>query len=54
MQKCFSSTLTLIHFLLHELGPVQMSRVIGLAQLPGQMLWSVHAGIFSPVDNDEI
>jgi len=31
-----------------------MSRVTGLAQLPGQILLSVHMGIFSPVYWDKM
>ena len=31
-----------------------MSRVTGLARLPGQILLSVHTVNFSPVDRDEI
>ena len=31
-----------------------MSPVTGLAQLLGQLLWSVHFGNFSLVDRDEI
>ena len=30
-----------------------MSPVTGLAQLPGRILWCVHMGNFSPVDQDE-
>ena len=30
-----------------------MSPVIGLARLPGRILWCVHMGNFSPVDQDE-
>ena len=36
------------------LGPLHMSRVTGLAQLPRRILLSVHVGNFSPVDRDEI
>lgn len=38
MRKCFISTLIVSHFLSHTLGPVQMSRIIWLAQLPGRIL----------------
>ena len=31
-----------------------MSQVTGLAQLLGQLLWSVHFGNFSLVDRDQI
>ena len=30
-----------------------MSPVTGLARLPGRILWCVHMGNFSPVDQDE-
>ena len=30
-----------------------MSPVTGLVRLPGQILWCVHMGNFSPVDQDE-
>jgi len=35
-------------------GPLRMSLVTRLAQLLGQILWSVHMGDFSPVNLDEI
>ena len=35
------------------LGPLHMSPVTGLARLPGRILWCVHMGNFSRVDQDE-
>ena len=35
-------------------GPLHMSPVTELAQLPGRIPLSVHMGNFSPVDRDEI
>ena len=34
-------------------GPLHMSPVTGLARLPGRILWCVHMGNFSTVDQDE-
>ena len=34
-------------------GPLHMSPVTGLARLAGRILWCVHLGNFSPVDQDE-
>ena len=36
-----------------NLGPLHMSLVIGLVRLPGQILWCVYMGNFSPVDEEE-
>ena len=36
-----------------SLGPLHMSPVTKLARLPGRILWCVHMGNFSPVDQDE-
>ena len=38
----------------HDLGPLHMSPVTGLALLTGRILLSVHMGHFSLVDRDEI
>ena len=35
------------------IGPLHMSPVTGLARLPGRILWCVHMGNFSAVDQDE-
>ena len=37
----------------NPLGPIHMSSVAGLVQLPGGNLLSVHMKNFSPVDRDE-
>ena len=35
------------------LGPLYMSSVTRLTRLPGRILWRVHMGNFSPVNQDE-